>query len=251
MARPPRLDPPMGWHHVFNRRVAELPLFRSDGDREDFLGLLAPLDPRFGVEVHAYALLDARYDLLVRSRRGGLSAAMRDLQHRWSLKLTHRYQEVGPVFQGRYGSRLLVGVAELADALAQVRHGPGTAGQTSWPEPARWTTLPVSQAQGPMSARQTPEQAQELGAEGILDRVETVTGLSADNLGDPRVGSGPNAALHLAIYALRQRTALTQRQIGGLLGLTGRQVAWIVAAQARGLRPEVERLLVRFDAIDA
>lgn len=301
MSRPPRLDPPMGWHHVFNRRPSNRALFRTDGDRLDFLELLAPLDARFGLEVHAYALMDSHFHLLVRSRRGGLAAAMRDLQHRWSLTLTRRYQEVGPVFQSRYGSRLIEDERYLVVALAYVHLNPVTAGLAASPGRARWTShaayleqapappwlhtqtllehfggpealheavlsratlppevlaqalAPITVTQGPVAppVRRTPEEAEEVDAEVLLERVELVTGLPSDNLGGPRAGSGPNAALHLAIYVLSQRSALTQRQIASLLGLTTRQVAWIVQSQERGLRPEVQRLVERWESLGA
>jgi len=299
MSRPPRLDPPLGWHHVYNRRPAGRALFRSDDDRLAFLELLGPFDPRFGVEVHAYALMGSHFHLLVRSRQGRLAAAMRDLQHRWSLELTHRYGEVGPAFQSRYGSRLIEDERYLAVAVAYVHLNPVVEGLAPTPERATWTShpaylglaprppwlhtqlllehfgdtaalheavlsradlppevlaqafAPILRTQGPVAppVRRSPEDAPEVDVSELLGRVERVTGLPRGSLGAARVGARPNAALHLAIYALSQRSPLTQPQIGELLRLTARQVAWIVQAQRRGLRPEVRHLVERWEGL--
>jgi len=143
MPRPPRLDPPGGWHHVFNRRPPGRRLVRSPLDRADFLALLAPLDARFGVEVHAYAVMDTHFHLLLRSRAGGLAAAMRDLQHRWSLALSARYGEVGPAFQARYGSRLIEDEDYLAVVLAYIHLNPVVAGLAPSLSEAEQTSHPA------------------------------------------------------------------------------------------------------------
>jgi len=299
MSRPPRLDPPFGWHHVYNRRPPGRALFRTDDDRDAFLRLLAPLDPRFGVEIHAYALMDTHFHLLLRSRRGGLAAAMRDLQHRWSLELTRRYAELGPAFQSRYGSRLIEDERYLTEVVAYIHLNPVVEGLATGPDRATWTSHPaylslapaptwlhtravldhfggaaplheavldraalppevlaqafepILRTQGPLAppVRRSPEEAVEPDVSELLAGVEAVTGLPRDGLGGPRVGAHPNAGLHLAVYVLSQRSSLTQRQIGGLLGLSPRQVAWIVQAQRRGLRPDVRSLVERWEGL--
>ena len=63
------------------------------------------------------------------------------------------------------------------------------------------------------------------------------------------MGAGLNPRLHLAIYTLGQRIRLTQREIGALLGLETRQVAWIVQAQRRGMRPELSPWVEAWEAL--
>ena len=57
-----------------NRREA---LFVNDADRRRFLGLVAQLPERSGLEVHAFVLMDNHYHLLVRTPQPNLSHAMR------------------------------------------------------------------------------------------------------------------------------------------------------------------------------
>ena len=295
LPRPPRLDPPGGWHHVFNRRPPGRLLVRSPLDRADFLALLAPLEARFGVEVHAYAVMDTHFHLLVRSRAGGLAAAMRDLQHRWSLALSARYGEVGPAFQARYGSRLIEDEHYLAVVLAYIHLNPVVAGlapslaeadQTSHPAylgiaPPPWlhtATLiehfggiealheevlsrarlpaeifdqalePIHRTQGPHTppVRRSPEEAPMPDVAGIMRHLEAVLGRDLQSLGPPRVGAGPNVALHLAVWVLSNQTPLGHGEIAEAVGLQVRQVHWMVQAQQRRLHPEVARLARRF-----
>jgi hypothetical protein len=51
-------------------------LFLEEADRRRFLGLVAELPERFGVEVHAFVLMDNHYHLLVRTREANLSQAV-------------------------------------------------------------------------------------------------------------------------------------------------------------------------------
>ena len=54
MARPWRILLAGGWYHVVNRGHRRSDLFLEDTDRQRFLGLVAQLPERFGVEVHAF-----------------------------------------------------------------------------------------------------------------------------------------------------------------------------------------------------
>jgi REP element-mobilizing transposase RayT len=48
-----------------NRGVARAPVFRSDDDRQVFYDCLAAAMPRYGVQVHAWCLLDNHFHLLL------------------------------------------------------------------------------------------------------------------------------------------------------------------------------------------
>src|SRR6267378_53201 len=77
MARPLRILLAGGWYHVSSRGNRREALFVNDADRRRFLGLVAQLPERFGLEVHAFVLMDNHYHLLVRTPQPNLSHAMR------------------------------------------------------------------------------------------------------------------------------------------------------------------------------
>ena len=63
MARPLRVNRAGGWYHVFARGLSAMGLFGDDRDREHLLELLEATVERYGVEVHAYALMDRHWYL--------------------------------------------------------------------------------------------------------------------------------------------------------------------------------------------
>ena len=108
MARPLRIDWPGAWHHVTGRGNGGERLFHSDTDRKRFLGLASELPGRFGLEIHAFVLMDNHYHLLVRSVAGNLSETIRWLQvtHAARHNLVHRRH--GHLYQGRFKSKLVL-----------------------------------------------------------------------------------------------------------------------------------------------
>lgn len=140
MPRPLRIDYPDAWHHVSNRGAREQVLFADDQDNRLFLDLLGDMSRRFGVEVHAYALLPDQFQLLLRSRQGRLSSAMRDLQQTWSQVVNRRHGWDGPLFRGRFRSRMVFDERHLLTLLAYIHLSPVRAGLSASATEAAWTS---------------------------------------------------------------------------------------------------------------
>lgn len=103
MARPLRCEFPGGWYHLTARGNERKDIFRDHRDREHFVDLLAELEGRFGLEVHAYVLMRNHYHLLVRMRREkGLSSGMQFLGVSYSVWFNRRHRRSGHLFQGRF-----------------------------------------------------------------------------------------------------------------------------------------------------
>jgi REP element-mobilizing transposase RayT len=84
MARPLRNWVAGGWYHVTARGNRQEAIFRAEVDRRRFLGLLASLPERLGVELHGFVLMDNHYHLVVRTLEPNLSDAMRWLRVEWN-----------------------------------------------------------------------------------------------------------------------------------------------------------------------
>lgn len=134
MARPLRCEFPGGWYHVTARGNERRDIFRDQRDREHFVGLLAQLEARFGLEVHAFVLMDNHYHLLLRMRREtGLSAGMQFLGVSYSVWFNRRHRRSGHLFQGRFKAAVVdfeVWGAELSryihlNPVRTKRHGLG------------------------------------------------------------------------------------------------------------------------------
>ena len=92
------------WHHVMNRGIERREVFLDDDDRRAFIRLLSELEENFGVEVHAYCLMDNHYHLALHTHEANLSRAMRWLGQSYSQGFNRRHDRVGPLFQGRFKS---------------------------------------------------------------------------------------------------------------------------------------------------
>jgi putative transposase len=121
MARALRIELAGAWYHVMNRGHRGGTLFRSDTDRRRFLGLVADLPQRFGLEIHAFVLMDNHYHLMVRTQEANLSHAIRWLNLSYAVKFNWAHRCRGTVFQGRFKA-ILIEEENRAGAVARYVH---------------------------------------------------------------------------------------------------------------------------------
>lgn len=140
MARRPRIDFNGAWHHVMHRGARKAPIFRQDLHRGLFLDTVERAKSRYELEVHAYALMPNHYHLLVRSRHGNLSAAMRQINGPYTLAVNKIHEWDGPVFGGRFRSQLVRDESRLAYILAYIHLNPLRAGLVSRVDGECWTS---------------------------------------------------------------------------------------------------------------
>jgi len=107
MTRPLRVDIADGWYHVTSRGVNKQALFLSDLDRRFFLRLLDKCSRRYGLEIHAYALMGNHYHLLLRTSDPNLSAAMHFVNCTYAIRFNSVHGRTGPAFERRFFSTLV------------------------------------------------------------------------------------------------------------------------------------------------
>ncbi len=140
MARPLRISYPGAWYHVMNRGAGRRAIFRTDKQRGMFLELLGDLYETYGVEIHAYCLLDTHYHLLLHTPRGNISRAMRHLDGIY----TQRYNRLrgldGPLFRGRYKAILVDADGYLLQASRYIHLNPVEGGLVESAGGYRWSS---------------------------------------------------------------------------------------------------------------
>lgn len=141
MARPLRIEFPGAWYHAMNRGAGRREVFNSNGQRGFFLELLADLRQMFGVETHAYCLMDNHYHLLLHTPRGNLQRAMRHLNGVYTQRLNFTSGTDGPLFRGRYKAILVDADAYLLNVSRYVHLNPVTAGIVNDPASYRWSSF--------------------------------------------------------------------------------------------------------------
>mgnify|MGYP001305243846 CR=1 FL=1 len=109
MARPLRINVAGGWYHLTSRGQRRERIYCDDKDRAEFRRRLEEGTKRYGVEIHAYVLMDNHYHLLLRAPKANASEAMQWLNNGYGMWWNRRHGQAGHVFQGRFKSVLVEG----------------------------------------------------------------------------------------------------------------------------------------------
>jgi len=123
-----------------NRGARKLAIYPDGASCSAFLELLSELPERFGVRVHAYALMPNHFHLMIESVKGNLSRALQFLQSRYSQWLNSRYEWDGPLFKGRFRNRVVEEDAWWMHLLVYLHLNPVRAHLATSAEAADWTS---------------------------------------------------------------------------------------------------------------
>ena len=141
MTRKPREDFPGAWHHVMHRGARREPIFLDNEHCLLFFELVESLIRKYEVEIHGYSLMPNHYHLLLRSRHGNLSDAMRFLNGRYTQQINQRRRWDGPVFRGRFTNKLVQDETRLPYILAYVHLNPLRANLVTRIDSKCWTSM--------------------------------------------------------------------------------------------------------------
>ena len=140
MARPLRIEAPGLWHHVMNRGLARQAVFVDEEDRHGFLALLVVASERWGLRTHAACLMDNHFHLLVQDGHGSLSRALRHVLGVYTQRFNRRHGRDGPLFRGRYRSRLVQDDQHLAEIVRYIHMNPVQAGMVAQAGDYPWSS---------------------------------------------------------------------------------------------------------------
>ncbi|HRZ35663.1 MAG TPA: transposase [Candidatus Paceibacterota bacterium] len=109
MARKLRVEYAGAVYHLMNRGDRKEPIFRDDGDREQFLETLGEACVKTGWQVHAFCLMPNHFHLVVETPRANLVAGMKWFLGTYTGRFNRRHRLAGHVFSGRYKSLVVDG----------------------------------------------------------------------------------------------------------------------------------------------
>jgi putative transposase len=124
MARPQRINPAGGIHHITNHRAGDGDLFLTNSDRLLFLDLIETARKETGVRIHAYCLMGNHYHLIVECPGGQLHRFIHYLQGNYARAFNYRHNHKGPVFRRRYHNVLITNDGHFQVEIRYVHRNP-------------------------------------------------------------------------------------------------------------------------------
>jgi putative transposase len=152
MARPLRLEFPGAVAYVTGRARGGRKIFRDATDRKRFLALLGTIGPEERWRIHAYCLLEDRFELLIEMPAGGLSHGMRSLNGRYTQFFNRRHGREGTLLEGRFRSVLVQKERYLLDMCRYVVWSPVREKLSRQPGGWSWTNFRATAGKEPAPA---------------------------------------------------------------------------------------------------
>jgi len=124
MTRSPRSDPADAWHHVTNLGARHFTTFIDDGDRANFLELLAESCDDHDVELVAYCIMGNHFHLVMHCPSGGLPATVHQFAGRYVRQFNLAHGFTGSLFKGRYFNELITSEESMLQTTRYVHRNP-------------------------------------------------------------------------------------------------------------------------------
>ena len=131
-------------YHVFARGSNRQAIFLNHADYVEFDILLAAAIRKHRLDTFGWSLMPNHWHGIFRCPTGGLSAFMKQLNHRYALRFDRRWRRTAHVFDNRFGAVLQRTEEQFLTTLRYVARNPVEAGLCSSPLDARWTSFPAT-----------------------------------------------------------------------------------------------------------
>lgn len=148
MPCPKRIECESQVYHLTARGVGRMNIFEDDGDRQEFMRLVAFALKNRGVQLLAWCLMSNHAHLLVHGSLAEVSKAMKASLGRYATVFNSRHGRVGHLFQGRFASTPILDDAQLIATVCYIHSNPARAGisdtdRYSWSSYREYIGAPV------------------------------------------------------------------------------------------------------------
>jgi len=141
MPRKPRMYLPGVPAHLVQRGNNRGACFFGDDDYRYYLERLGEGLRRFGIALHAYALMTNHVHLLVTPRDSeGPSRLMQHIGRHYVLYVNRSYRRTGTLWEGRHKASLVQADDYLLACMRYIELNPVTAGMVAKPDLYRWSS---------------------------------------------------------------------------------------------------------------
>ena len=115
-------------------------IFLDDGDRHNFMFLLAEVATEYCLDCYDYCLMDNHFHLSIRNRRSNLSAAMQKLKGEYASSWNAKHGRVGHTFEGPFKDQIVQGERYFRHLTRYIARNPVRAGLVAAPQDWRWSS---------------------------------------------------------------------------------------------------------------
>jgi putative transposase len=121
----PRNFADLSYYHIYNRGNHKDSIYHDTRDYERFLWMVHDAAAEHGVTVGAYCLMPNHFHLLVQQQVGGsIQKCLTSLTLQYVKFYNKHYGQVGHLFQGKYGDRLVRDEADLLNLSRYIHWNP-------------------------------------------------------------------------------------------------------------------------------
>jgi REP element-mobilizing transposase RayT len=140
MPRPPRVEFPDALFHVTARGITKSPIVTDDHDRVKWCDYLKEAVRRFGLDLHAWALMDNHFHLFVSTPLANLGKAMQYLNGSYAMWFNTLHARSGHLFEKRYHAVLVESEGHYTEVSRYVHLNPVRAGVVKRPQDYAWSS---------------------------------------------------------------------------------------------------------------
>jgi REP element-mobilizing transposase RayT len=128
------------FYHITSRGNLRENIFFKKRDKEKFLEILKRTKDRYGYQLHAYALMDNHYHLLIETPKANISQIMQNINTSYTVYINRKYKRSGHLFQGRFKGIIVDKESYLVELSRYIHLNPVRARITERPEQSKWTS---------------------------------------------------------------------------------------------------------------
>lgn len=131
---------PGATYHIVARGNRHSPLFLTPLDFTRYLTILLEVKEKYPNTCHSYCLMDNHLHLQIETKEHPIGDIMKLAHTKYASYFNHFHQLDGHVFQGRYGSRLILDTPYFLETSRYIHRNPLDANIVKSPEDYVWSS---------------------------------------------------------------------------------------------------------------
>ena len=111
-------------YHVMVKSITEIPLFKKDDDKNEYLNLMKKYQTIYGFKVYAYCIMSNHAHFIIDPRGADISKIMHGLNFKYAQTFNKNNKRNGHLFQDRFKSKIVKTDRYLLILSAYIHNNP-------------------------------------------------------------------------------------------------------------------------------